>query len=262
VFIALDQLEKLLGQLPRQERTIDYSVQGYKNVEGWIEPGIFSVILALDAIQNKLGFVGGALEIGIHQGQFFIALANLCDDSSDLVAVDVFEDQHKNIDNSGRGDEAAFRRNIDTYCNKPNDCIRTIKSDSLDLKVGAADGVKSGNYRFISIDGGHTAMHTYNDLLLAEQLVADGGVVFLDDILHHHWMGVMEGFMRYRLFSPGVLVPFLVTANKMVLCKVTHHGKYLEFFAKQFPMANKKAYRWTGDFIVVGNAPAPGAEPT
>jgi len=256
VLIQLDQMEKLLGKLPVQARTIDYMVQDYKKVEGWIEPGIFTVLMALDAIQNKLNFTGGALEIGVHQGQFFISLANLCDAASDLVVVDVFDDQQKNIDNSGKGDEAALRRNIDAYCNKTNAEIRTIKSDSLDLRVGTQEGVQGGNFRFISIDGGHSATHTYNDLILSEQLVADGGVVFLDDILHPHWMGVMEGFMRYRLFSPGVLVPFLVTANKMMLCKTTHHSRYLEFFAKHFPLGDKKSYRWTGDFITVGVAPA------
>ncbi len=256
MFIQLVQMEKLLGKLPAQERTISYALEGYKDVEGWIEPGIFPVTLALDAIQNKLGFTGGAIEIGIHQGQFFIALANLCDTSSDLVAIDVFEDQRKNIDNSGCGDEAAFRRNIESNCNKPNAMIRTIKSDSLDLQVGTRDGIEGGNFRFVSVDGGHSATHTYNDLLLAEKLVSDGGVVFLDDILHHHWMGVMEGFMRYRLFSPGTLVPFLVTANKMMLSKATHHGTYLEFFAKHFPMGDKKTYRWTGDIITVGISPA------
>ena len=255
VLVQLQQLEKLLGGLPASDRTVDYAVEGYTAVEGWIEPGIFSVVFAVDAIQNKMDVAGGALEIGVHHGQFFIALANLCDPSADLVAVDVFEDQHKNIDRSGFGNEAAFRRNIDAQCNKSNAAIRTIKADSLELRIGAVDGMEGGKFRFVSIDGGHTATHTFNDLMLAEQLLAEGGVVFLDDILHHHWMGVIEGLMRYRLFSAAVLVPFLVAANKMMLCKATHHRRYLDFFVKSFPMGDKKVYRWTGDFMAVGVAP-------
>jgi len=255
VIARLEQLRKLIGKLPDDERVIDYLLKGHKTVEGWIEPEILSVVFTIDAIQNKLRFTGGAIEIGVHHGRFFIALANLCDASSDLVAVDVFADQQKNIDRSGRGDEAVFRQNIDLHCNKLNAAIRTVRTDSLDLKIGGGNEVKAGKFRFVSIDGGHTAMHTYNDLLLAEQLVSDGGVVFVDDILHLDWMGVIEGVMRYRLFTPGNLVPFLVAANKMMLCKATHHGTYLEYFAKQFPLEEKKVYRWAGNMIAVGKAP-------
>lgn len=256
VLIRQEKLAQILGGLPQSVRTIEYAVDGHKAVEGWVEPGMFSVLFAIDAIQNKLEFAGGAVEIGVHHGRFFIALANLCDPSTDLVAIDVFDDQKKNIDGSGKGDEAAFRRNVDAHCNKRNDDIRTIKADSLNLRVGEPGGVEGGKFRFVSIDGGHTAMHAYNDLLLAEHLLGEGGVVFVDDILNHHWMGVMEGVMKYRMFSPAALVPFLVTANKMMMCKAPHHATYFEFFAKHFPMGEKKSYRWTGDFLTAGIAPA------
>lgn len=254
--IQMDQMEKILGGLPTSERTLDYLLEGHAGVEGWVEPGMFSVLLAIDAIQKNQDVSGGALEIGVHHGRFFIALANLCDPSSALIALDIFEDQKMNIDGSGKGDEAIFRKNIEKFCNKSNSEVKTIKADSLGLQVSAVDGMEPGAFRLISIDGGHTAAHTFNDLNLAEQLVSDGGVVFVDDILNHHWLGVMEGVMRYRMFSPGVLVPFLITAGKMMMCKASHHGTYMEFFAKQFPMSEKKAYRWTGDFITTGHAPA------
>jgi hypothetical protein len=123
------------------------------------------------------------------------------------------------------------------------------------MRAGAHPGLNPGMFRLISIDGGHTAAHTFNDLVLAEQLVSDGGVVFVDDILHQDWMGVMEGVVKYRLHSAGVLVPFLITANKMVLSKATHLGTYLEFFAKKFPLARKKTYKWMGKYLTVGYAP-------
>lgn len=253
--IEIGNLEEILGGLPQSEQTISYALGGHKEVGGWVEPGLHSALFAIDAFQRNRGFEGGALEIGIHYGRFFIALANLCEPGSDLVAIDVFEDQQKNIDGSGRGNEMQFRKFLDIHCNKSADEITILKEDSLELHVGQTEGLEPGNFRLISIDGGHTAAHTFNDLQLAEQLVAEGGVVFIDDILHPFWMGVVEGVMRYRLFTSGVLVPFLVTGNKMALCKATYHGAYLEFFAKRFPMRPKKIYPWTGSMMVVGDAP-------
>jgi hypothetical protein len=253
--ITVAQLKELLGGQPDSDPAIEYAVTGNTEIQGWIEPGILPIVFALDAIHKKLSITGGAMEIGVHHGRFFIALANVCDSTAEFVAIDVFEDQHKNIDGSGKGNEQEFRASIEKYCDKPVESISIIKADSLGLRAGAHSALNPGMFRLISIDGGHTAAHTFNDLVLAEQLVADGGVVFVDDILHPDWMGVMEGLIKYRLFSAGVLVPFLVTANKMVLAKATHHGTYMEFFAKKFPLARKKSYKWMGEYLTVGYAP-------
>ena len=253
--IRLNKLEEVLGGLPQSEQTILYALQGHKEVRGWVEPGIHAVLFAIDAFQRDRGLEGGAIEIGIHYGRFFIALANLCEPDTPLVAIDVFENQDKNIDQSGRGNEALFINNLNAYCNKAVEEVTILKEDSLEVQVGVTEGLEPGRFRLISIDGGHTPVHTFNDLQLAERLLAEGGVVFIDDILHPFWMGVMEGVMRYRLFTPGALIPFLVTANKMALCKATYHSAYLEFFAKRFPMRPKKIYPWTGNMLVAGDAP-------
>ena len=84
--------------------------------------------------------------------------------------------------------------------------------------------------RFISIDGGHDEPTVHRDLLLAESVLAEGGIVALDDFNNDHWMGVREGFYSY-MFSrePGTrLAPFLHAANKLYLTSERHHSALLE----------------------------------
>ena len=61
--------------------------------------------------------------------------------------------------------------------------------------------------------------------------VADGGVVILDDILHPHWLGVMDGLVQYLSEFP-TLVPFAIGHNKLFLCKFSYHQKYLDVASK------------------------------
>ena len=100
---------------------------------------------------------------------------------------------------------------------------------SSDLATHAllSQSIPEGSMRYISVDGGHTKVHALNDLRLAEKYIADGGVVILDDILHPHWLGVMDGLVEYLSTHP-TLVPFAIGHNKLFLCKYSYHKKYLE----------------------------------
>jgi hypothetical protein len=70
------------------------------------------VIAALNERQRALDAKGGIAEIGVHHGKLFILLYLLGRPPEKAVAIDLFEDQHFNIDLSGSGDLAKFRRNL------------------------------------------------------------------------------------------------------------------------------------------------------
>jgi hypothetical protein len=75
--------------------------------------------------------------------------------------------------------------------------------------------------------GGHSVRHTINDLQLANVLTSHAGVVFLDDILNYHWLGVIEGIVKYLLLEP-TLVPFAIGHNKLLLCKLSYYDRYFK----------------------------------
>jgi cephalosporin hydroxylase len=105
-----------------------------------------------------------------------------------------------------------------------------VQADSLALTMRERLelGAKFGPFRLFSIDGGHTVQHAINDLLLAQDLLAAGGVIFVDDYFHKHWPGVTEGVARFfGTHSPRV-APCIFAFNKLCLTGIAHHKALLD----------------------------------
>jgi len=198
---------------------LNYLHNGMANVIGFCRESDF---IMADHLNNDF-MSGGVLEIGVHHGQFFIGLNCLTEHNDQSTAVDVFDYQHLNIDNSGEGDLDAFNKNLLTYDKHMGKNVSIIKADSVMLN----ESDFSHKYKFISVDGGHTVEHVINDLKLASSLVCDTGIVVLDDWFNHWWPSVTEGLVKYLQTSP-TLIPFATTENKMWLCKISHKHFYTD----------------------------------
>lgn len=199
-----------------------YVKEGSESVAGWVEPAIWPLVAAFHVLQTELKVAGPALEIGVHHGKFLLGLEQLIDQGETVIGIDIFGDQHLNVDASGSGDQAAFDANVAKFAAHPSRVL-AWSADSLTLDAAAVLRAASGRrFRLISIDGGHTAEHTQSDLRLVEQVLAPGGLVFLDDYYNADWPGVHEGFIRYLGTAPP-LVPLASYANKMILCSLSWH---------------------------------------
>ncbi|MBJ9695451.1 class I SAM-dependent methyltransferase [Burkholderia cenocepacia] len=212
-----------------------YLEHGMAEVQGWLTPCSASIIAHLSAHQLRLGLSGNVAEIGVHHGKLFILLANLIAPDEVAYAVDIFDDQHKNVDRSGKGDRVIFEDNVRKYA--PHANVVVIQESSLEL-----DGTDfmSTSFRMISVDGGHTGPITCSDLHLSEKRIVDGGIVVLDDILNPDWTGVITGLVKY--FSEGgKLVPFALSANKLYLAAGRKEATaYASNLRASFPMALSK----------------------
>jgi hypothetical protein len=65
-----------------------------------------------------------------------------------------------------------------------------------------------------SVDGGHTAEATFNDISLAAASIPEGGIMILDDYFNSAWPGVSEGTCRYMAAQMGTLQPDAIGFNK------------------------------------------------
>ena len=91
-----------------------------------------------------------------------------------------------------------------------------------------------------SIDGGHTAAITCNDLQVAEKCLVNGGIAILDHVLNPHWLGVVSGLADY-VRTGGTLVPFAVSPNKVYLTtNIDYAQKYRDLMARAFPLSQEK----------------------
>lgn len=196
-----------------QRRLRRYSRTGCRQVDGWFFPEDVELAVSFLTLQLAQGIIGNVAEIGIHHGKSFLLLANGVRADERAIALDVFDDQEKNVDKSGRGDRAIFEANVKKFA--PDANLEILQRSSLDVAPDQARAT-FGDVRFFSVDGGHTAEITAHDLRLAEATLVPGGVVMLDDVLNPHWTGVISGVAEY-LRSGGGLVPFAVSRNKLFL---------------------------------------------
>jgi hypothetical protein len=200
-----------------------YVRRGKFYVDGWLRSEAARTVVALTERQRALGVTGGVAEIGVHHGKLFILLYLLGLPSEKAVAIDLFEDQHLNVDNSGSGDLARFHRNLDRHADSRRLVLH--KGNSMDLGGATLTRLAEGPLRFFSVDGGHTAEITAHDLATAEASIAEGGIIVVDDVFNEQWPGVADGVHRYFERRPN-LVPFAIGANKTYFCRPSHRDVY------------------------------------
>lgn len=206
------------------------------HVDGWLGHRIVDVLELACQYHTQHRIKGDALEIGVYQGLFFLALMAALEVDEVAVAADIFDDQSLNIDKSGAGTEilAAFNRNVSQFAHNP-DALRLLIGDSMVLRGEQILERSAGSrFRFVSVDGGHTAEHVMNDLNLASYVIAGGGVVFLDDFHSPHWPGVHEGYVRYMLHANRNLAPVLFADNKLMLTTISHQPHMVEYMREHY----------------------------
>ena len=186
---------------------LDYVSQMSK-VEGWLHTTSAAATVAVARVADRHGVTGGSAEIGVHHGRFFILLNLLAAPSA---AIDVFERQDLNVDQSGRGDQEVFMANCRRFGLDPEQ-ITVIADSSANVTVEQIMAA-TGPVRLFSVDGGHTAAITEKDLRLATSCLTDGGVVILDDYFNPEWPDVSIGANRF--LAAGPLEPFAIAPNKL-----------------------------------------------
>jgi hypothetical protein len=198
----------------------DYLREGLTTVTGFCNSSTATYLSGLEVLQRGLPVEGDVCEIGVHHGKSFLCLALGLPPGQRAVAIDVFENQAANLDKSGRGDREIFEKHLARLgCGE----VEILESSSLELaRFGFFE--RGRRFRFFSIDGGHTADVTHNDLKVADQTVVSGGLVVLDDLLNPHWLGVMSGLFNYWA-AGGTLVPALLTPNKLILTTSDEHAR-------------------------------------
>lgn len=193
-------------------RAASFLESGFNKVSGWLVP---QVLLVLDALVNTLNEFNhdwqDSIEIGVHEGKFFIPIELVTPPQNKVIAVDVFGRQDLNIDRSGRGNLEHFTKNVTAYCKAPSRVV--VKAiDSFDL---TQSDLSNKSFSIASIDGGHTVKHVLNDMSFIHDRLQNGGVLILDDFPNPAWLGVLEGVSSFLSSHNSRLAPFAVGFNKL-----------------------------------------------
>jgi hypothetical protein len=221
------------------ERLADYLAGGgMASVGGWCTLAAGYLTWQIGEWQVRHGIKGHVAEIGVHHGRYFLLLALLRERGESAVAMDVFGQQHLNVDASGEGDRAIFERHLATHLGNTAGVL-VHEADSLTLggcnllsltreRMPAPKRV----FRLFSVDGSHTARHTRSDIETAFSVLCDGGVVIVDDFYNAQWPGVQEGVHDVLRSNSGIAA-VAYGENKLFLVHARDHAAYLALFRQQ-----------------------------
>ena len=186
--------------------------------------------MQLSSFQHSMGVFGSVGELGVHHGRFTSTLFVTARDTEKLIVADVFEQQEKNIDHSGKGDKEKFMAGLQTYGLSENDLhhVHIGSTEEIPFDWSIQKGFEQ--FRLVSVDAGHTAALTFNDLHLAFCNTLKGGIVVIDDLFHNHWPGVTEGLFQFfaSMGSHKNVYPFLACENKLFM--TNDHSFYLKYY--------------------------------
>ncbi len=210
-----------------------YLQDGYLSVVGMSSRFAAAIAARLMSIQSDLGISGQVAEIGTFEGRFFIALAHMLRGDEKAVGIDLFDWPNPEVidrfhANCARHGVPASRR-------------VTLKADSREMKpqdlIAAADGKR---VRLFHIDGEHSRAALTRDLALATAVLADGGLIVLDDMLHPGYPTLMVAVYEYLETHPDMVVLAVIdresitAATKFVLCQKSWFKRYEEVMLVAF----------------------------
>jgi len=213
------------------QRLDEYIRHGSRKIKGWLTFADAELIRTVGLAQRDFGISGAVGEIGVHHGKLFILLYLMRTKQEKAFAVDVFDMQSLNIDNSGHGNQVKFLRNVQNVAG--NTCgIDIFHASSTEITWSDIYKKINQNVRLFSIDGGHTASITYNDLGIAKQSLSKGGVIIIDDYFNLEWPGVSEGVIKFFCKNAS-LVPFAIGENKVLICHPKYSLKYRSYLLER-----------------------------
>ena len=200
------------------------------NVEGFTQNKYINPILyQVHLIQNKHGCQGDISEIGVHHGKSFIPLLMLLADDEKGVAIDCYDQQHLNVDKSGKGSLTKLEEN----CKAVNKWEQVVvcKGNSIDMNPEEWLIDQNRKFRIFSVDGCHTKEATYIDLVNVASVMSNMGVIIVDDYLNLSWPGVRAGVDQF-MSETKEWRPIFLGYNKMFLCRAIYYDIYWSTFQK------------------------------
>ena len=147
-------------------RDVDaYWRDGFHHVPGWLAADLLPYLHRLMAAQREAGTKGNVAEIGVYRGKLLLAMAHMTAPGERCVAIDIFDDQAKNLDGSGNGAMAPLHDNWGLYV--PADCeLIPIQTDTLAMTIAQRVDLAQhhGPFRLFSVDGGEGGIRTHGTL--------------------------------------------------------------------------------------------------
>lgn len=214
-------LFKAEKKVDKMESLNKFLKNDFSNITGWCNPNTFDILKDMWVLQDSIGVKGPISEFGVYEGKFFSGLNNLPNDGKVNLAVDVFGQPDLIADKTKAPEKQKFVDNVNKT-NYAKSKYQVLVSDSLLLSPSELRR-DYGQFRLISVDGGHLLENVAHDFLISEELVSSGGMVFFDDVFNPRWPEVTEAISRAYITRTPKIVPLYYAFNKLICVPFTHH---------------------------------------
>lgn len=163
-----------------------------KDIPGWFNVDDCGHFFLLLSYQSAMGIKGDLLEIGSYHGRSTSLMARCLGPGETIVVCDAFE--------SETDDHYANKPSPENLISNIQHVNREIEKDRIvihkclsnDLQLDAEE-----QFRFIHIDGGHSAAQAYSDLQLCSKHLLPNGIIIMDDYHNKLWPEVTQGTDRF-----------------------------------------------------------------
>jgi hypothetical protein len=182
-------------------------------IPGWLAREDALLLAGLSAWQSDQGIIGDLIEIGTFQGKTAIALGYLVESGEELIVCDLFEDPAPSPSN--RREQQVYygglqRRKFEEHFRQFHDQLpRVLQCPSGELR----NRVRGSTCRLAHIDGSHIYDVVREDVLTAQELLVEGGIVAFDDYGCIKGLGVALAVWEQVLNHD--LIPFCATDSKL-----------------------------------------------
>lgn len=163
--------------------------------------------------QKRSGVTGDLLEIGALYGKSAIVLGLHAQPGEETVICDLFGDTGVNAANTHENEmsypglnRGIFEDNYKRWVSRP---ARVVQHLSDEIR----SHVRDGSLRFAHVDGGHHYDVVAADIRNCRELLADGGIIVIDDFRQIHTPGVAAA--AWAAVANDGLIPFCATEQKL-----------------------------------------------
>jgi hypothetical protein len=212
--------------------SLEKYLAAFDRIEGMFSPDAALMLMAYGQLAAANGITGDTMEIGVHHGLSAIEIAALRGPGRSFVAVDLFEEKQSiNTSQSGSGNLDLFLRHMREFHGDVG-FLRVFSEPSSGLQPERL----GDTFSFCHIDGGHSALETFQDLVLCTKITLPGGLICLDDYFNPSFPEVSVGAAEFLRGHPELLKPVAIGFNKVLFQKSAPDLDINALFLAAFPL--------------------------
>ncbi|MFN4142964.1 class I SAM-dependent methyltransferase [Aestuariivirga sp.] len=183
-------------------------------VEGWFTDEAAAIWDCLLTYQRSAGVSGNLLEIGVWKGKSALLSVIHAQPNDIQLLVDPLDLKEA---------LSHIRRT------RPNAKVDVFRGISRHLRKHSEYRNMLSSFRWIHIDGRHSAQDVDVDLRLADDLLSDDGIVVLDDFFTPNYPQVTQAVFHYMFLNPSSFRLLLCGFQKGYLTRPLANAGYVDY---------------------------------